>query len=69
MGYTNIDLDDELVKQAMKLSGCRSKKQVIHVALKDFVIRKKRKEILKLEGKVHWEGDLDAWRKDRISSS
>ncbi|MGI8783733.1 MAG: type II toxin-antitoxin system VapB family antitoxin [Acidobacteriota bacterium] len=69
MGYTNIDLDDELVKQAMKLSGCRSKKQVIHVALKDFVIREKRKEILQLEGKVRWEGDLDAWRKDRTSSS
>lgn len=65
MAYTNIDLDEALVQEALRLSGCRSKKEVVHVALQDFVRRKKRKEILELEGKVQWEGNVDKWRRGR----
>ncbi|NPV58262.1 MAG: type II toxin-antitoxin system VapB family antitoxin [Actinobacteria bacterium] len=65
---TNIVMDDELVAEAFRLTGARTKKELVDLALRDLVARKKRKEILALEGKVEWEGDLDAWRASRLGT-
>ena len=51
---TNIVLDDNLVKEAIKLSGAKTKKELIHLALKEFVENKRRLNLLDLEGKIEF---------------
>jgi Arc/MetJ family transcription regulator len=63
---TNIDLDDELVKRGLKLSGLRTKKELVNMALREFLRRKDQKKILELRGKIRWQGDLDAMRWNRF---
>jgi Arc/MetJ family transcription regulator len=62
---TNIEIDDKLMKEALKASGLRTKREVVEAALRQFVRIKNQSKILKLFGKVDWEGDLDAWRRDK----
>ncbi len=63
---TNIVIDESLIKKAMNYTGFRTKKDVVHFALEEIVRRKERKKILGLQGKVHWEGDLDQMRRYRF---
>jgi hypothetical protein len=49
---TNIVLDDDLVEEAARLSGIRTKKDLVHEALRVFIAAKKRKSLLDLEGKI-----------------
>ncbi|MFZ2223392.1 MAG: type II toxin-antitoxin system VapB family antitoxin [Candidatus Deferrimicrobium sp.] len=65
MGRTNVVLDDNLVEEAKKLSGEKSSRGIIDLALREFITGKKRKAILAWEGKFHWEGDLDRMRRPR----
>lgn len=59
---TNIELDDELVEQAMRLYGTSTKKETVDLALRRLVgERLDTEEALALEGSG-WEGDLDAMR-------
>ena len=63
---TNIDLDDELVKRGLKLSGLRTKKELVDVALREFLRRKDQKKILELRNKISWKGDLNLMRRNRF---
>lgn len=63
---TNIDLDVELVGKALKMTGFRTKKELVHYALAELVRRKEQKSLLKLRGKVNWSGDLKEMRKSRF---
>ena len=56
---TNIVLDDALVSEAFKFSEARTKRQLIHQALEEFVARHKRKNPLELVGKVRIADDYD----------
>jgi Arc/MetJ family transcription regulator len=47
---TNIVLDDQLVKQALKLAKVKTKREVVHVALKEFVESRRRLKILEMFG-------------------
>ena len=58
MGRTNIDLDDQLVREGLRIFNCKSKRELIHLALKEILKSAKQKEILELRGKVKREGDL-----------
>jgi len=60
---TTLNIDDEALQAAMKLAGGRTKTEVINEALRRFVRAKRRRKLLELQGKVEWEGDLDALRK------
>ena len=66
MTRTNIELDDKLVNEAMKLAGKKTRKDAVNFALEELVRRTKRKSIFKLEGKVRWRGSLDETRKSRV---
>ena len=66
MSRTNIDLDDHLIKEAMKISDYRTKKEVVNAALRELVKRLKRKGVLKFMGSGCWEGDLGEMRGSRI---
>ena len=65
MARTKIDLDDRLVAAGMKTTGCKTKRELVHLALKELVARKNRKKILQLEGKIAWTGNLHEMRKSR----
>ncbi len=60
---TTLNIDDEALQAAMKLAGGRTKTEVINEALRRFVRAKRRRKLLELQGKVEWEGDLDALRR------
>ena len=64
---TNVVLDDELIKEAIKLSGIKTKKDVISFALQEFVTTRKRKNLLDLEGKIEFQDNYDykTLREDR----
>ncbi|MFN3943565.1 MAG: type II toxin-antitoxin system VapB family antitoxin [Allosphingosinicella sp.] len=61
---TNIEIDDALVTEAMERSGARTKREAVDRALRDFVRLQRQLDILKLRGKLKWEGDLDQMRLD-----
>jgi Arc/MetJ family transcription regulator len=56
---TNIDLDDKLVNEAFKLSRARTKKELIHEALKEFVQNWRRLNLLDLEGRIEFAKGYD----------
>lgn len=58
----NIVLNEQLVNEAMKLSHSKTKKEVIDLALQNFVAYLKRQNMKDLFGKVKWEGDLKKMR-------
>jgi Arc/MetJ family transcription regulator len=65
MAKFSIDLDDRLVAAGMKLTGCKTKNELVRLALEELLARKNRKKILKLEGKITWAGSLDQMRTSR----
>ncbi len=56
---TNIVLDDELISDALALTGAASKREVVHIALKELVHRRKKKDLTKLFGRVRLRDDFD----------
>jgi len=66
MGRTNIVLDDKLVREGLRRFKCRSKRELVHLALTELINSSRRKDILALQGKVKWEGDLDEMRRSRV---
>ncbi|CDZ29355.1 type II toxin-antitoxin system VapB family antitoxin [Neorhizobium galegae] len=61
---TNIELDDELITEAMELTGLPTKKATVEQALRDLVrIRRQMRAVDNLEG-IGWDGDLDEMRND-----
>jgi Arc/MetJ family transcription regulator len=64
MARTSIVLDDQLVEQAMKLSGAKTKRAVVDLALRQLVARRSvYRALRRLKGKLSWTGDVDAWRR------
>lgn len=66
MRRTNIELDENILKEAMELTKIKTKKDVVNLAISELVKKLKRKKILELEGKVQWEGNLNEMREGRF---
>ena len=62
---TNIVIDDKLMADALKASGARTKREAVELGLKTLLQLNRQSELRKLRGKVTWEGDLDAMRRDK----
>lgn len=62
---TNIVIDNELMNEALKVSGLTTKKAAVEEGLKLLVQRKKQKSIKKLRGKLAWKGDLEEMRANK----
>jgi Arc/MetJ family transcription regulator len=62
---TNIEIDDDVMREALRLTGVRTKREAVDLALRELVARHRRLGILELRGRVHWEGDLAASRRGR----
>jgi len=56
---TNILLDDDLVAEAMEVSGARTKKEVVHVALEELVKSRKKKNLVGLAGRIRFRDDYN----------
>jgi Arc/MetJ family transcription regulator len=59
---TNIEINDQIMDEAIRLSNLKTKKEVVETALKSFIEKLKRQNMLKLKGNVNWEGNLDEMR-------
>lgn len=64
---TNIDIDDRLMRDAMRSSGARTKRAAVEQALRLLIQTKAQKSIRRLRGKVTWEGNLEASRQGRVA--
>ncbi|MBI4126778.1 MAG: type II toxin-antitoxin system VapB family antitoxin [Deltaproteobacteria bacterium] len=69
MARTNIELDDRLIREGMKLTGIRTKRELVHQALDNYIRKQRLKDFLKLQGQVSWSGNLKHMRRSRTWSS
>ena len=63
MAKTNIDLDDKLIKEAMRLNKGKTKEEVINEALRKYILGVKNRQLLDMKGKIYWDGELNEMRK------
>lgn len=66
MKRTNIVLDENLVEEAIRTTGLKTARAVVNHALHELVRREKQLGILRLKGKLKWEGDLNLMRESRF---
>jgi Arc/MetJ family transcription regulator len=59
---TNIVIDDDLMDDALKATGLKTKREAVELGLRTLIKLKKQESIKGLRGKLKWEGDLDAMR-------
>ena len=64
---TNIDIDDKLMRQAIRSSGARTKRAVVEEGLRLLIETRGQRAIRKLRGNVAWEGDLERSRRGRAA--
>ena len=62
---TNIEIDVKLMKDALRVSGARTKREAVELGLKTLVQLGAQEKARELKGKIIWEGDLNAIRTDR----
>jgi len=62
---TNIVIDDRLMQETLRATGLRTKREAVELGLRTLLRLSKQAEIRKLRGRLHWEGDLDAMRRER----
>jgi Arc/MetJ family transcription regulator len=56
---TNIDIDDVLIEEVMKVANVKTKKEAVHLALQEFLKVKKKKDLFDLAGKIQFEDNFD----------
>jgi Arc/MetJ family transcription regulator len=62
---TNIVIDDQLMKETLRATGLKTKREAVELGLRTLLRLSKQAEILRFRGKLHWRGDLEAMRTDR----
>ncbi|MBL8526817.1 MAG: type II toxin-antitoxin system VapB family antitoxin [Burkholderiales bacterium] len=62
---TNIVIDDELMAEALRATGLKTKREAVELGLRTLLQLRKQSDLRRLRGKVAWEGDLDAMRRDK----
>ena len=60
---TNIEIDDNLMRQAMSSAKTKTKRETVEAGLRTLVRLKKQEGVRRLRGKVHWEGNLGEMRR------
>ncbi len=59
---TNIVIDDKLMKETLRLTGLKTKREAVELGLRTVVRLRKQEDIRRFRGKLRWQGDLDAMR-------
>jgi Arc/MetJ family transcription regulator len=65
---TNIVLDDKLIERAQRLTGIKTKRGVVHEALRLLILLSEQAEVRSLRGKLPWDGDLNFQRQSRVKA-
>lgn len=69
MSKTLVNLDDELLRQAMRMTGLARKVDIVNEALRVLVAQRRlESQFATLRGRISWEGDLDEMRHGRARS-
>jgi len=61
---TNLAIDPQLLDRALEVSGEKTKKAAVTMALKEFIARREQKRLLELFGNLEWDADYD-YKKER----
>jgi len=61
---TNIEIDDRLMQDALRMTGFKTKREVVETGLRTLLRLCEQQKIRSLRGKLDWQGDLDAMRTD-----
>jgi len=61
---TNIVIDDKLMRDALRATGLKTKRETVELGLRTLLSLKKQAAIRRLRGKLDWQGDLNAMRRD-----
>jgi Arc/MetJ family transcription regulator len=56
---TNLAIDPDLLDRALQVSGERTKKAAVTMALQEFIARRQQKQVLELMGKLEWDKSYD----------
>ncbi|MBK7662112.1 MAG: type II toxin-antitoxin system VapB family antitoxin [Candidatus Methylophosphatis roskildensis] len=62
---TNIVIDDKLMSDALRATGLKTKREAVELGLRTLVRLRKQAEIRRFRGKLQWQGELDAMRRDK----
>lgn len=62
---TNIVIDDRLMRDTLRATGIKTKREAVDLALRTLLRLSRQAEIRRLRGKLHGRGDLGAMRSDR----
>jgi Arc/MetJ family transcription regulator len=62
---TNIVIDDKLMRDTLRATGIKTKREAVEEGLRTLLRLSKQAEIRRLRGKINWHGDLDTMRRDR----
>ena len=62
---TNIVIDDKLMKDALRATGAKTKREAVELGLRTLLRLRQQEEIRRFRGKLNWQGDLEAMRVDR----
>jgi Arc/MetJ family transcription regulator len=66
MSRTNIEIDDELIAEAMRKYGLKTKKEAVDLALRRLVGPRLSPEFFESLRGIGWEGDLDEMRRSKV---
>ena len=61
---TNIVIDDKLMRDTLRATGLKTKREAVELALRTLLRLRQQAEIRELRGKLNWQGDLDRMRAD-----
>lgn len=61
---TNIEIDDKLMSEALRLTGLKTKKEAVELGLRTLLRLRQQEEIRRYKGKLPWQGDLNEMRTD-----
>lgn len=56
---TNLAIDPELLDHALKVSGERTKKDAVTLALQEFIARREQAKLVELMGSLDWDDSFD----------
>ncbi|TZE79723.1 type II toxin-antitoxin system VapB family antitoxin [Calorimonas adulescens] len=56
---TNIVINDKLIEEAKRLTGLKTKKDIVNLALEELIMRRKQKNLLDIKGKISFIEDYD----------
>jgi Arc/MetJ family transcription regulator len=62
---TNIEIDDKLMNDTLKVTGIKTKREAVELGLKTLLRLRKQEQIKRFRGKLDWQGDLNAMRLDK----